>query len=387
MTDSKMGRYPMLDRPIRSLRAIAVLVAATMLSSCGSPSRPTVVTPPTQAPAITCPASATVQSIDGNPVPVPYADPVVTGGQAPLTLTCTPVSGALYPVGPTSVSCTVTDAQRRPASCTFAITVVVLPKPVISVTRFVAFGDSITWGENGQNATAQGALVRPALQFPLFQTYPGVLNQLLSARYSTQAVSVDNQGLKGEAVTGAITAPKEPAPARFSRTIAGGRYDVALIMEGANDLANRDDRVDPAVIAGLRTMILDAKSRGMRVLLATIPPEFHGCCPDRGLASGLVAPLNDQVRGLAFEQAVPLVDVYAALNDDVSTYIGPDGLHPTTAGYSKIADTFFSVIKQTLEVTPAGTSTTLDRTRSGAGALVAPVVRPPIPRAPQPRRR
>ena len=120
-------------------------------------------------------------------------------------------------------------------------------------------------------------------------------------------------------------------------------------MEGANDLANRDATIEPSVIAGLRSMILDAKSRNMRVLLATIPPEQPGGVPDRGLAYSLVPGFNDQVRALAAEQQVALADVYGALNGDVGTYIGPDGLHPTAPGYAKIADTFFDVIKQALE--------------------------------------
>jgi lysophospholipase L1-like esterase len=295
-----------------------------------------------------------------------------------LTVACTPVSGAMFPVGANTVSCTVTDAQKRTATCPFTVTVVVPPKPVLSVTSFVAFGDSITWGENGQNSTTQSTRLRPAVQFALPQTYPGALQQLLSARYSTETIHVDNAGQPGESVTGSATSA--PAPPRFSQTIAGGRYQVVLLMEGANDLANRDATIEPSVIAGLRQMILDAKSRGMQVLLATIPPEQHGCCPDRGLASTLVPGFNDQVRGLAFEQAVPLVDVYAALNGDVNTYIGPDGLHPTAAGYAKIADQFFSAIELTLEVkaTPTRTGARVRPTAAGVSAPTTSASQPAV---------
>jgi len=37
--------------------------------------------------------------------------------------------------------------------------------------------------------------------------------------------------------------------------------------------------------------------------------------------------------------------------------LGSDGLHPNAAGYQRIADTFFGVIKQTLELPPTSSPT------------------------------
>jgi len=48
-----------------------------------------------------------------------------------------------------------------------------------------------------------------------------------------------------------------------------------------------------------------------------------------------------------------LVDIYAALVNNMNLYIGNDHLHPTEAGYQKIAETFFESIKQRLDITPA----------------------------------
>ena len=349
----------MTDRLICLARALAMSIAvAATVASCGSPAQPT--RPPTDPPVLQCPAPVSASSVDGNPVPITYTDPVVSGGQAPFTLACTPVSGANFTVGTTSVGCTVTDAVKRAASCTIAVTVAVPPKPMLTVTRFVAFGDSITWGEDGRNfaSTQSVPRSRPQVQFPLFQTYPGVLQSLLAARYTTQSPLVDPQGLKGEWVTGSTVDPTEPGYLRFRRTIASGNYDVALIMEGSNDLSNRDDRIEPSVIADLQTMILDAKSRGMIVFLATIPPMNPA--GSRGLPWSLVPGFDDKVRALASDQQVPLVDVYAALSGDVNTYIGFDGLHPTAEGYAAIANTFFQRIKQTLEAqaSPSGTRVT-----------------------------
>ena len=376
----------MLDRPVffsTPLRALGSIVLGLTIAACGGPTQPTVVIPPTDPPTISCPAASTASSTDGSPVPVSYNDPVVAGGQSPFTLACTPVSGSSFGVGTTPVSCTVTDAQQRTANCTFAVTVAIPPKPKLTLTAFAAFGDSITWGENGlasltSSSAQRSGFVHPEVQFPSFETYPGVLQSELVARYTTQSPIVDNYGLPGEAVLDPGT------QTRFSNMLAGGRYTVVLIMEGANDLANRDATVEPAVISGLRQMILDAKSLGVAPYLATIPPEQHGCCPDRGLASGLVPAFDDQVRALSLEQAIPLVDVYAALAGDVGTYIGPDGLHPTTQGYAKIADTFFGVIKQTLEAQATLTQSKTTRSLPRAGAS-APAGRAPQATARKPR--
>ena len=47
-----------------------------------------------------------------------------------------------------------------------------------------------------------------------------------------------------------------------------------------------------------------------------------------------------------------LVDVYQALIGSLTTFIGPDGLHPTEQGYQMIAKTFFDAVRQRLEVAP-----------------------------------
>ncbi|PYR08973.1 MAG: hypothetical protein DMF99_17215 [Acidobacteria bacterium] len=102
--------------------------------------------------------------------------------------------------------------------------------------------------------------------------------------------------------------------------------------------------------------VSDAKSRGMRVFLATIPPENPAGF--RALAWSLVPGFNDQIRLLASSEGVTLVDIHQAFNNDLSL-IGADGLHPNANGYHKIADTFFASLRQQLEVSPGPTPTAL----------------------------
>lgn len=218
--------------------------------------------------------------------------------------------------------------------------------PELEVTRFVAFGDSMTWGEDGtvpSGLTPQRSnIFRPTVQ--VSQPYPVLLQQQLAARYVSQSPTVENQGKPAEAVTNPGTFP------RFSALMTSGAYDVVLIMEGANDLFGAgDSSIDPDVIAGLHQMIALARQLGVRPYLATIPPEHDGCCPDRGAAWMLVPEFNNRIRSLAAQDGVPLVDVNLALAGEVAGNIGADGLHPTQAGYEIIAATFFDVVKRTLE--------------------------------------
>ena len=285
-------------------------------------------------------------------MPVRYGTASTTGGTPPIQLTCTPASDSTFNIGATTVTCMATDARSVTASCTFTVTVNAPPR--ISLERFLAFGDSMTWGENGLSATstpfdARGQL-RPAVQLPFADTYPGSLQNQLRARYTVQTPQVSNAGKPGEAVMDSTTFP------RFVGFTSSGQYSAVLLMDGANDLADRDSRVFPAVVAGLRRMIGDAKSRGMRVFLATIPPENPAGL--RALAWSLVPGFNDQIRLLASSEGVTLVDIYQAFNNDLSL-IGPDGLHPNANGYHRIADTFFASLRQQLEVSSGPTPTAL----------------------------
>jgi lysophospholipase L1-like esterase len=359
----------------RCFSSLSVGFIALALVGCGgSPTSPAPVPPPvSDPPKITCPVPATVQSTDDNPTVVAYGSATVVNGTLPVVTNCTPPSGSRFPLGQSAVACTATDAIQRTDSCSFLVKV--LPVPVLGAKSFVAFGDSITWGEDGVAGPAISALaslvVRQSpqrVQVPISETYPEVLHQDLLQRYLKQVPSVTNAGRPGEAVTDSATFR------RFVSLTASGRYDVVLIMEGSNDLDGRDDRNEPAVIAGLEQMILDAKSRGIRPYLATVPPMNP--VGYRGLGSSRVPGFNTKVRALAASEGVTLVDVHQALVIDVPTYIGADGLHPTPRGYAKIADVFFAAIEHTLETTapmPAAFPT--------IGTQAKPSVTPPVRRS------
>ncbi len=318
---------------------LLALAGACALQACShSQTQPSPPPPPVpDPPKISCPAPITVLSPLATPISIVYGTPTSVAGAPPVAIACTPESTTVFPVGPTTVTCTATDAQQRKDSCTFTVTVTVPPK--ISATKYVAFGDSMTAGE----IVSESGVIR-TLRVDPAKSYPADLQANLVNLYTTQAqsISVENQGRSGESAVDGVS--------RLRGVLSRGGYDVLTLMDGANDLADRDSRTANLALDAIRSMVRDAKSRGVLVYLATLPPQNPaGCCPDRGLSASLVEPYNDGIRGIANSEAVTLVDVYQAFNGDITTLVDVDGLHPTAAGYQKIADTFFKAIRQDLE--------------------------------------
>lgn len=327
---------------------LLLLGAAVGAGSCSNPSKPTqTVDSYPDGPKIICPAApATFISPTGAAVVVIYGTPTATGGAPPVSTNCAPQSGSTFNVGSTTVACTATDARQRTDACSF--TVLVQSPPRISITSFVAFGDSITAGEDGQSAVVASdatSVVRPRVFVPPSQQYPNVLQQLLRGRYTAQTPTVANAGLPEEHAGDPLTL------VRFNNTLASASYGAVLIMEGTNDIYDRDASKIPIAVQGLRNMIQSAKRRNVMPFLATIPPMVPNTL--RGLAWSLVPAMNSGIRNLAASEGITLVDIEAAFGTNYQQYIGVDGLHPNVEGYAKIADTFFGVLKSALETQPA----------------------------------
>lgn len=322
--------------------ACAVILTAVSAAGCGK-----TPTSPSSPLTLTCAASQTALSGDGRPVAVTFASPTVSGGEGAVTTVCSPASGTLFPVGPSTVTCSARDARQQTATCSLGVTVGVGQTPRISVTAFTAFGDSITAGQLDPPCTTLTAV--PSLSAILADlrstnwaivvsaAYPTKLQQLLAARYPAQSVLVSNRGVAGETVPQGVT--------RLPAVLAEERPHVLLLQEGVNGLSA--SAIAP-MITGLRTMIRDAKSRGAQVMIGTLLPQRAGAC--RAFAVNDIVPANTAIRQLAGEENAALVDLYQAFGGEAGSLIGFDGLHPNEAGYQKIADTFFAAIRQRFEV-------------------------------------
>ena len=334
-------------------RQSIVLLALIGLGACSSPTEPPP--PPPDAPTLTCPASVSLVSPDGARVPYPFALPTPVNGQPPVNVTCSGMPAAGYPAGSTIVTCTATDALSRQASCNFSVTVTVTPK--ISKTKFLAFGDSITYGR---------CWAKPNECPP----YTVRLEELLRARYTQQNFVIVTRGVPGETA--------DQGEDRLPDELSAYSPEVLLLMEGTNDLTGDESNL-PEALDSLGDMIDFAHSRGVAVFLATVPPIGPGGPHTAEIP--LVAPFNNEIRALAAQKGVPLVDVYAALIVDVAKYyIDGDDLHPTGEGLRLIGETFYAKIREVLDITPIGLSSLM---RSGVADLIAPPRRPaPIKRSP-----
>lgn len=254
-----------------------------------------------------------------------YSTPMASGGDPPVAVTCAPASGSAFPLGPTTVTCTATDAVNQTARCTFVVTVVLTQQ--LSVTNVLAFGDSLTAG-----AVSVGGqlVVDPSV------AYPTDLQMLLGGQYTAQRIAVVGDGVVGEtAAQGAARLPGE---------LAAHRPDVVLLLEGVNDLHGPlPDGGIPEALSGVSAMIQETRSAGIQILVGTLPPATPGALPPNTAA--LIAPFNAQLIPLAQASGATVVDLYSALLTDVPDWIGPDGLHLTAAGYQEMAQVFFSAIR------------------------------------------
>ena len=80
----------------------------------------TVTVKDTQPPTITCPAPMSVKATSPAGAVVSFA-PSVSDNCSVATVTCTPGSGIVYPIGDTMVNCTAKDPANNQSSCSFKI--------------------------------------------------------------------------------------------------------------------------------------------------------------------------------------------------------------------------------------------------------------------------
>jgi lysophospholipase L1-like esterase len=277
---------------------------------------------------------------------VTFTAPTVTNGEAPVTVTCSPASGATFPLGTTSVSCAARDTQARQATCSFSVT---LKGLAIAVKKFEAFGDSFTEGENGR------------LTFlDVLNAYPTKLQAALDATYPIQGVTVINRGVSGEPVESTVDSIRKFLPT--------DRPDAVLILTGYNNLygggcrvfddqnplcKNAIDQVD----VGVRDCIRKVKESPVPkayIFVSTLTPSGPLVPPtsDRRLRKDAIEQTNARIKAAAAAGGAILVDPYPLFLGHEAEFIDNDGLHPRPAGSQVIADTFFAAIQKAIPQTP-----------------------------------
>lgn len=348
----------------RSL-ALSVLLVSGCDSSPVAPSTSAPSTPPPPG-AIVCPASISRQSIDGRALQITYGPPTVDA--RPLEKgVCSPVSGSSFPAGAsTRVTCRATEAPDLANACSFTISISIPAQ--IAKTKFMAFGDSITdgfllcdpcpgtlqpgWKRQVYTSPLGWRLLGPFVHPQPEKSYPFLLQQLLAAKYTIQQITVLNRGLTGE--------KSSQGRERLPGELMTYAPEVLLLFEGINDInlaiiaaEEEDETISVLPIKDdLRAMIMAARDRGVEVILATLTPIGEAWEENYPGASDAVIRLNQEIRLLALEFNLgSVVDLHSALGGDPSL-MSEDGLHPTAAGYRRIADLFFQIIMTRYDSTP-----------------------------------
>lgn len=325
-------------------RAAAALAAVALVAGCsgGGSSSPTAPTPPPPALSLTCPSDIAAESPDGQPVTVTLPSPTRTGGLEPVTVACAAPEGNRFPVGETTVECRASDTAVQQASCSYKVTVTRQPR--LTRTDMLAFGDSITAGvvsDPAPTVLSTDGLPSFVLTLRPSASYPTKLQTSLRDRYRAQgsSVAVANLGVPGERA--------EDGVVRMQQATLMLRPQVVLLLHGANNFTGPTPTPRSSVINRMSEMAGDARRRGARVFLASLPPPRPG--GRNAIALSTILDYNHHLRLLAQSEGAVFVDVYAALNTDVNRYMGVDGLHPTEAGYTRMAEEFFEAIKRELE--------------------------------------
>jgi lysophospholipase L1-like esterase len=209
----------------------------------------------------------------------------------------------------------------------------------------MAFGDSLTEGKT--TLLPQGAVVIPTRVPPVYNNDVSYVSQLyakLAERYQDQEVTMIAEGYGGR--TAAADRDRE------REALDQWRPDALLLLEGTNDVYNVPDApgINSAAEA-IQGMVRDAKARGVRVLLATLPPvNSHAPAPKVNMGTELAIPLlNQRIKAIAAAENVTLVDLFAVVP---VTELGNDGLHLTPTGYGLMADEWMKAIIDKMEIKP-----------------------------------
>jgi lysophospholipase L1-like esterase len=181
------------------------------------------------------------------------------------------------------------------------------------------------------------------------QSYPFKLQSLLAARYTAQTVQLFNAGIAGRNVREDVS--------RFGDALSAAKPELVLLLEGVNDLnsprnpGEGDNARIRLTVDTLEEMVKEATRRNVPVMVGTLPPQRPG--GPKAASVDLIAPFNEALRVMAGKKGAQVVDTGAL----PLSMIGSDGLHPTEAGYQRMAEIWMEAIRARYEqAAPTATS-------------------------------
>src|SRR5688572_5754740 len=316
-----------------SIYRLGQWVLVPLLACASACSDPPTQPPPPDAPQLACPAAITVPGVVGAGQTITYPPATVTGGLPPVVVACNPPSGSLFPAGTTNATCIASDSLGRQTACSFTVTLVAAS---LNAHTYMAFGDSVTAGEDGRSL-----YIRPTFVDPV-HSYPAVLQGHLMSNFPTETASVSNKGKGGEYATEGVS--------RLLTELDAERPEALLLLEGYNDLLNYGVSAADTVVNALRTDVRNARGRGVRyVIVSTLTPPRKATGPrDRAIDSRAIQETNAKLTAMVTAENALLVDAYTAFLGREATLVGDDGLHLTVDGNQVLAGLFYDRVRASL---------------------------------------
>ena len=191
-------------------------------------------------------------------------------------------------------------------------------KPVKSVAKIVAFGDSLTAGHG----------LSPE------QSYPALLQKKLAA--DGFDYEVVNAGISGDTSAGGVR--------RIDWSLESGDVKIVILELGANDILRGQPIAE--MKQNLSTIIEHAKAHGAQVLLAGMEAPTNSGIDYRRWTHGAFTEL-------AKEHNVPMIPFLLDRVAGVQSLNQADGIHPNAEGARMVADTVYQYLKPMLEKTGA----------------------------------
>ena len=201
-------------------------------------------------------------------------------------------------------------------------------------------------------------------------SYPTQLLKLLQSRFPVETFKMDDEGLPGEQLAGS-----SGGAVRLAQCVQIFHPGVLLLLEGVNDIDAEPVQwtttasEEQTIVSLLSQDVSAAISAGAKfVFVSTILPvracssesaDFECHTGDPG--DPIVATANnsiDQTNALirAGLGSATIVDgnmAFKAADPTLLTLVGDDGLHPTPAGNTVLAQAFFNALVSRIPITSA----------------------------------
>ena len=194
-----------------------------------------------------------------------------------------------------------------------------------ALTRIVAMGDSTTAGT-------------PGFQSPVEAPPDGRGDQTSQYAYWLMKAHPDwevlNRGVNGER--------SDQIRARFERDVIRAAPKAVVIIAGVNDVYQ--GRPVAHVVEQLRAMYARAAQAGIRVVAGSIIP-YNTATPEQNARMRQINAWMKDQPGIVF---VDTRAAAAAPDNADRLFESPDGLHPTAAGYRRMAEAIGPALERVL---------------------------------------